>query len=139
RFTELSWDNASFTKLPIEWVFDHYTRDLAEFIRDQYASGEKGQNGQIVHFLKEYERLSPLSPFSWRLLYARLLFPLHFIECIEGYYMTGSEHKKEQQLKRLEVMLNHSSDHEHFLATFLSSVGVDEKRLTIPNIGWLKK
>lgn len=139
RFTEISWDKESFTKLPTEWVFDHYTRDLAEFVRDQYASGERGQNGQISHFLKEYERISPLSNFSWRLLYARLLFPLHFFECIEGYYMTESETKKEKQLQRLESMLNHSGDHERFLSTFLSSVGVDEKRLTIPNIDWLQK
>ncbi len=138
RFTENSWDKESFTKLPTEWVFDHYTRDLAEFIRDQYARGDRGRNGQIIHFLKEYERVSPLSPFSWRLLYARLLFPLHFFECVEGYYMTGSETKKERQVQRLESLLNQSSDHERFLATFLSSVGVDEKRLTIPNIGWLQ-
>ncbi|MEH7225859.1 spore coat protein YutH [Bacillus sp. JJ1566] len=138
RFTQRSWDRESFTKLPTEWVFDHYTRDLAEFIRDQYAGGETGKNGQIMHFLKEYERVNPLSPFSWRLLYARLLFPLHFFECIEGYYMTESENKKEKQLQRLEAILNHSSDHERFLATFLPSVGIDEKRLTIPNIGWLQ-
>ncbi|MDR4889420.1 spore coat protein YutH [Fredinandcohnia sp. QZ13] len=138
RFSEMAWDKESFTKLPTDWVFDHCTRDLAEFIRDQYASGETRQNGQILHFMKEYERVSPLSPFSWRLLYARLLFPLHFFECIEGYYMTESENKKEIQLQRLDSMLKHSSDHERFLATFLSNVGVERKRLTIPNISWLQ-
>lgn len=139
RFTEISWDKDSFTKLPTEWVYDHYSRDLAEYIRDQYVSGDKSQNGQIAHFLREYEQVSPLSSFSWRLIYARLLFPLHFFECIEGYYMSESESKKEKQLQRLESILSHSGDHEHFLATFLSSVGVNEKRLTIPNINWLQR
>ncbi|MEI2401246.1 spore coat protein YutH, partial [Paenibacillus phytohabitans] len=138
RFTENSWDKDSYTKIPTEWVYDHYTRDLAEYIRDQYTSGGNRKNGQIIHFLKEYERVNTLSPFSWRLLYARLVFPLHFFECIEGYYMTESENKKEQQLQRLEAMLTHSSEHERFLATFLANVGVNEKRLTIPNINWLQ-
>jgi len=139
RFTENSWDRNSYTKLPTDWVFDHYTRDLAEFIRDQYVNGETRQNGQIVHFLKEYERITPLSAFSWRLLYARLLFPLHFFECIEEFYMTGSEMQMERHCKRLESILKHSSEHERFLATFLSSAGVKEKRLTIPTISWLQK
>lgn len=139
RFTENTWNKDSFTKLPTDWVFDHYTRDLAEFIRDQYVSGQSKQNAQIVHFLREYERVNPLSPFSWRLIYARLLFPLHYFECIEGYYMTDSDIQREKQLHRLESILTHSSENEHFLATFLSNVGVDKKRVNIPSIDWLQK
>ncbi|WP_010676424.1 spore coat putative kinase YutH [Bacillus timonensis] len=139
RFTEVSWDGDSYTKLPTEWVFDHYSRDLAEYIRDQYVGGDYRPNGKITQFLREYEQVSPLSTFSWRLLYARLLFPVHFFECIEGYYMTESENQKENQLQKLESILSQSSKHERLLATFFSSVGINEKRLTIPNINWLQR
>lgn len=138
RFTQQTWHQDSYTKLPTDWVFDHYTRDLAEFIRSLYVSGDTRQSGLIAHFLQEYQQVSPLSTFSWRLLYARLLFPLHFFECIEGYYMSKSDQEREKQSQQLESILTHSSDHERFLASFLSIVGIDEKRLKIPSIDWLQ-
>ncbi|WP_449537437.1 spore coat putative kinase YutH [Ferdinandcohnia sp. Marseille-Q9671] len=137
RFTNTSWDKDTFTKLPTDWVFDHHTRDLAEFIREQFLNGDS--RDQITSFMSEYERVTPLSLFSWRILYARLMFPVHFFECIEGYYMTESARKKEIQLKKLESILKESDKNEKFLASFFSTLGVNQKRVIIPNISWLQK
>ncbi|MCH1625538.1 spore coat putative kinase YutH [Ferdinandcohnia quinoae] len=139
RFTEMTWDKNYFFKLPTDWVYDHYTRDIAEYIRDQHSIGETKINNQIYHFMNDYERVSPLSPFSWRLLYARLLFPLHFFECIEGYYLVSSEEKMKREEQRLTTIINDSSDHERFLSNFFNQVGVQKRKLNLPDVSWLAR
>ncbi|MFT4412951.1 spore coat putative kinase YutH [Fredinandcohnia humi] len=139
RYTELTWDKQYFVKFPTDWVYDHFTRDLAEYIRDQYINGENQINDQIIRFMEEYERGNPLSPFSWRLLYARLLFPLHFFECVEGYYVTDSVEKKQKLEQRLASILKHSSENERFLASFFQNIGVDKRRAKVPGINWLSR
>lgn len=60
-----------------DFAYDHPARDLAEFIRNQLLQTEDPMDG-IQAFLEDYQQVRPLSVFSWRLLYARLLFPIHF-------------------------------------------------------------
>lgn len=139
RFTEMSWNANYFIKIPTDWVYDHYTRDIAEFIRDQHTLGERSINNQMSTFLNDYERVSPLSPFSWRLLYARLLFPLHFFECIEGYYLAPTEEKMKREEQRLQAIVKHSGDYERFLATFFNSLGIEQRNINLPHINWLTR
>ena len=77
RFTHSVWKGPYFVKNPFEWVFDHASRDLAEWIRERYFANIQTSQPDIKSFLTDYRSLATLSPFSWRLLYARLLFPLH--------------------------------------------------------------
>lgn len=139
RFTEVTWDRNYFIKFPNDWVYDHFTRDIAEYIRDHYINGDGKKNDKTIQFIEEYERVSPLSTFSWRLLYARLLFPLHFFECVEGYYLADSESKKQRIEQQLASILHSSRDNEQFLATFFKRVGVGKRRIKVPEINWLSR
>ncbi|NGP46637.1 hypothetical protein G4V62_17420, partial [Bacillaceae bacterium SIJ1] len=69
--------------LPVNWLFDHPVRDLAEHIRPWLSSKPEQAN----QWLKEYLYNRPLSATGWRLLTARLLFPLQYIEAIEAQNM----------------------------------------------------
>ncbi|KSU87612.1 spore coat protein YutH [Priestia flexa] len=137
RFGQTTWGSQYIYKLPVDWVFDHPSRDLAEYIREQYLSSYELNPHQLHYFLSEYERINPLSSFSWRLLYARLLFPVHYFEVVEGYYSVQSEEQKQGYYKQLEAVLDHSSHYERFLKQFYQSVGISTSRYHIPEVGWL--
>ena len=67
-------------KNPFDWVFDHASRDLAEWVRDYYIQHIHTYQRGVVQFFQEYQSIERLSSFSIRLLYARLLFPIHYFE-----------------------------------------------------------
>ncbi|TYR78692.1 spore coat protein YutH [Priestia megaterium] len=138
RFGKHTWGDEFLYKLPIDWVFDHPSRDIAEYIREQYLLTYTMDQQQLHEFLSEYEKVSPLSSFSWRLLYARLLFPVHYFEVIEGYYSVQSEEQRQLYYQKLEDVLAHSSHYEHFLKQFYQSVGISTSRYHIPELTWLR-
>ncbi|MFP3360225.1 hypothetical protein R0K17_23205, partial [Planococcus sp. SIMBA_143] len=65
-----------------DFVFDHPVRDLAEYTRGMLLSDAPSE--EIVQFLHDYQSERPLSIFSWRLLYARLLYPVHFFDHVDS-------------------------------------------------------
>ncbi|MBM7704601.1 spore coat putative kinase YutH [Metabacillus iocasae] len=138
RFTAQTWGENYYYKLPIDWVFDHPSRDLAEYIRANYMKHNHRIHKQTIHeFLSEYETVSPLSSFAWRLLYARLLFPVHYFEVIEGYYSSRDKNVQHGYFKQLESILQHSNAYEQFLKQFYSFVGITATRYNIPELTWL--
>ncbi|GAM14380.1 spore coat putative kinase YutH [Mesobacillus selenatarsenatis] len=137
RFTNTVWRGTYFVKNPFEWVFDHGSRDLAEWVRDRYFANIQTSQPEIKNFLAEYQSMTVLSPFSWRLLYARLLFPLHYYETVENYYITQSEQTKRQLEDRLRKYLNQSSDHERFLSHFYHLSEAPVKAAKLPAVDWL--
>lgn len=72
---------------PVIWmddiVHDHPARDIAEFIRNQFLSRNQGRMNVIETFLDDYTSILDLSPFAWRSIYARLLFPVHLFDLIQ--------------------------------------------------------
>ncbi|MEW9109359.1 MAG: spore coat putative kinase YutH [Cytobacillus gottheilii] len=137
RFTSKTWSGAYYLKNPFEWVFDHSTRDLAEWTRERYFYNIKTYEPELKQFLKEYQSISPLSSFSWRLYYSRLFFPLHYFECVEAYYSSSSEQEKHMLEERLEKYLQQSVDHERFLAGFFELAEVPRKQWNIAVPEWL--
>lgn len=137
RFTNSVWRGPYFVKNPFDWVFDHAGRDLAEWVRERYFANIQTSQPDIKTFLAEYQSVAILSPFSWRLLYARLLFPLHYFECIENYYITSSEQMKHQVEDQLRKYMNQSSDHERFLGNFYQLGEAPVKAGKLPGIPWL--
>nr|WP_210365698.1 spore coat protein YutH [Bacillus sp. REN3] len=137
RFTNAVWRGKYFIKNPFDWVFDHGSRDLAEWVRERYFSNIQTSHPDIRKFLSEYQSVSVLSPFSWRLLYARLLIPLHYFECIENYYITHSEQMKHQLEDQLRKYLSQSSDHERFLGSFYQLCDAPVKAAKLPAVDWL--
>lgn len=137
RFNKKSWGENQWIRNPFDWVFDHPSRDIAEWIREQYFRNKRTFLPDIQDFLRSYQTINPLSSFSWRLLYARLLFPLHYFECIEEYFITDSEQHQKVLEERLRIYMRDSSEYEKFLGDFFQMAEVSNGRNGIPKVDWL--
>ncbi|WP_080875112.1 hypothetical protein [Oceanobacillus timonensis] len=111
-----------------ELVYDHPTRDIAEYIR--YAYLQNKSDAEINQFLNDYQDYQPLSVFAWRLIFARLSFPIHLYDFLEGAFQYPD-------FRALQQLLNHQETYERRLARFYETVGVDVSDWRIPMISWL--
>ncbi|MED5053227.1 spore coat protein YutH [Anoxybacillus rupiensis] len=136
RIAHTLWAEGREVKLPTDWVYDHCARDLAEWVRALYMKEGRSDDEQIRRFFREYERLTPLSAFAWRLIYARLVFPLHYFECIEGYYSANKEEERHGREQMLRTILANTRNYEQFLATFYDRLEL-VRRFRLPTIKWL--
>jgi spore coat protein YutH len=136
RLPNAKWIEGKEHKLATDWVYDHCARDLAEWVRQIYTKKQNASVERIRQFFRDYEQITPLSAFAWRLIYARLLFPLHYFECVEGYYIAEGEREKQAYEQMLRHIVNHSREHEQFLASFVDIVGLSNRRLHLPKIDW---
>lgn len=137
RFSNKSWGDIYYIKNPFDWVFDHCSRDLAEWTRECYFQNKQTYRPLMQKFFHQYQTVEQLSSFSWRLLYSRILFPLHYFECIERYYLATSEHEKNVQMENLAMMLKQTVDYERFLKEFYQLIEVPVRAYNIPVIDWL--
>ncbi|ASS90359.1 spore coat putative kinase YutH [Aeribacillus pallidus] len=131
RFTREIWENAF--SLPVDFVFDHGGRDIAECLRYDFLTGRQTIDEL---FLAEYDRASPLSSFFWRLVFSRLLFPVHYFECVENYYLAEEEERDSLQFQ-MEKILQTSSQYEQFLSSFSSMIYLRKKQIVLPALTWL--
>ncbi|WP_335870320.1 spore coat putative kinase YutH [Bacillus sp. 2205SS5-2] len=139
RFLNNTWGTQYWVRFPFEWVFDHCSRDIADYIRGQYLSRNRTFGPDVQKFSQEYESVSKISSFGYRLTYARLVFPLHFFECVEEYFISGSEQRRNTLEEKLARYLKYSGDYERFLGSFYEIVGVSAKSQSLPRIQWLTK
>ncbi len=116
-----------------DFAYDHPARDLAEFIRNQLLQTEDPMDG-IQAFLEDYQQVRPLSVFSWRLLYARLLFPIHFFDVMERGFTGGSYSYCHSALHDLQ---KRQPVYERRLRRFFDYAGISSKELQIPVLHWL--
>jgi spore coat protein YutH len=138
RFSAITWGEKMMIKNPFEWILDHGSRDLAEWTRERYFHNTQTYQPDVRQFYADYQGIHRLSSFSWRLLYARMVFPLHYFECVEEYYLTTSEQAKHMLEEQFLRMLNFSNEYEGFLRDFYQLVDVPTKSIKIPEIEWLK-
>lgn len=137
RFSQANWEGEVCVKIPFDWTFDHAGRDLSEWTRDHYHHHPRTYEKGIHRFYKEYDSIEPLSSFAWRLTYARLVFPVHYFECIENYYLAGSEHTRKLQEEKLISILRGTDDYEQFLGRFFEVAEVPVHTFKIPILGWV--
>lgn len=126
QFSQQTWEAG---KIPTDWVFDHASRDVAEWIRKQWLTARSDET--IVRFLQTYEHTQSLSRFAWRMIYARLLFPLHYFQAIENYYGSEGDMRQSyaQQLRQVfDEMENYEQKLRHFH---------DMTTVSIPRLDWL--
>lgn len=135
RFHEDLWMNEQEIRNPFDWVIDHPARDLSEWVRDGYFKGSRAFIPEVGRFFNEYQSISPLSPFSWRLVYARLLFPLHYFNCVEEYYNTSTSSVKLKLEETLKRYLRDTEDYEKFLRYFYNITGAG--KVSLPKVEWL--
>lgn len=131
RFNEQQWNSSIQLKKPSDWVIDHPSRDLAEWLRTIVLSREDYQK-VIPSLIDHYQNTQTLTPYSVNLIFSRLLFPIHYIETIEEYYVNKDERTRNDINKRLITMLNKSRVYENFLYNLPSLF--DQK---IKTISWL--
>ncbi|ASK62865.1 hypothetical protein CFK37_12250 [Virgibacillus phasianinus] len=117
------------------FMFDHPVRDLAEHIR--YCILYQGEQGKdnVVEFLQDYQKERSLSVFSWRLLYARLLYPVHFFDLMEKGFASASY---DSLLSSLVDLQHKQLRYEKFMGEFFERFDVDHKEWKIPVIDWLQ-
>jgi spore coat protein YutH len=123
--------------LPIEWVIDHPARDVSEWVRLTLVEKEENWHEKVRDFLYRYHSKLPMSVAGWRFTYARLLFPLHYFEAVEGYYSSQSQEENEYFFNKLASIIENRKKEEHFFKTFFSSIGIDERQFHLPRIQWL--
>lgn len=136
RFHSATWENQVFLKLPTEWVFDHSSRDVAEYIRNEFLHQPEQLRETGYSFIEDYDRTTPLSSFSWRLIFSRLLFPLHYFECIEDYYLAPDSGKPLFE-RKLNELLDRSADYESFLKSYSSMLSMRTRKISLPAVHWL--
>ncbi len=136
RFNPDCWNFDQLIKLPTDWVYDHPSRDLVEWVRASYWE-QQPTIEYFLRFLQDYESINALSAFSWRLFYSRLQFPVHYFECIEGYYKTNDEEQKTIRLEELRKMLKQTRSYEKLLRDVYTIIGYRTQKTSIPKINWL--
>lgn len=123
---------------PIIWfqdfVYDHPMRDLSEYIRHQLLSDDDQGLEISKQFVAEYESVRLLSIFSWRLLYARLIFPTHIYDCLEDAFLYQDFNQSYHQLNQI---LHKQEKYEKRLASLFEVLDVDYKKFQIPMLYWL--
>lgn len=121
---------------PVMWmnelVYDHPIRDLAEYIRLLILDNTNQE--AIVTLLNDYQTIRPLSVFSWRLLYARLIFPMHLFDFISDGFIRQD---LDQLHKEFVILLEKQVNYEATLRDFFTIVSVDNDALHIPVLHWL--
>ena len=137
RFFNETWRGAYLFKNPFDWVFDHPSRDIGEWMRQVSQQYPNTYQPAVVQFMREYQYYLPYSAFSWRLLYARLLFPVHYVETVENYYITGNQGEKKELFEFLQKVTQRTGLYEEFLRGFYELHGVPVTRLGIPAVDWL--
>ncbi|MEC5424926.1 hypothetical protein QGM71_15675 [Virgibacillus sp. C22-A2] len=121
---------------PVIWthdlVYDHPARDIAEYIRFMMLTREN--HDAVVSFMNSYQSVRPLSVFSWRLLYARLVFPIHLFDQIDNGFANPD---LEVSYIRLQELLEKQTHYEGKLRNFFEHAGVDRESHRIPVLHWL--
>lgn len=124
RFSPQTWSGMPVWKNPFQWIVDHPSRDLAEWIRFVYFHYPQTYPAYVQRFFSAYEKVMPVSSFGKRLLYSRLLFPVHYFRCIEYYYIRLQVNANvKQDITELKKIIKTSEQYENFLAEILKITG----------------
>ena len=137
RFTQSTWNDERWLKNPFDWVFDHATRDLAEWARDYYRRNIHTYQRGLTQFFQDYQSVERLSSFSARLLYARMLFPIHYYETVEEYFTSPTESRSNELEDTLSLITKSSQQYEHFLKHFYELAEIPAQYMQLPEVGWL--
>ncbi len=85
--------------------------------------------------MQGYQSIAPLSKFSWRMIYGRLLFPLPYFLSVENYFLSPSEASKKQLEEKLDRYIRNAQDYEVFLREFFHLA--NQQTGEMPPIEWL--
>ncbi len=140
-FRENSWLSSpntpdSLIKLPSNFIIDHPSRDVAEWIRSEFH-GEEFSEENIVSFIYDYESVTPLSSYAWRMIYARLLFPLNYFETLENYYGTQLKEERMYYGETFFNLIDREQRNQKFLTEFYDLMENSQMVARVPRVDWL--
>ncbi|MBQ2870358.1 MAG: hypothetical protein IJO57_01300 [Bacilli bacterium] len=111
---------------PLEFVIDHKTRDIAEYIKFKFFY-DKSNLWDEIHM---YFSNNNLSVYGVRMFYARLLYPTYFFD-IYDEILEGSSNEKD-----LVHIVEKQEEYEEFLVDIYNFLKL---KYNIPEIEWLIK
>lgn len=112
-------------------VYDHPVRDISEVVRQKLLHSKNGPE-ESLHFLMDYHYGSALSLYSFKLLYARLLYPVHFFDLFYKQLFS-----KKDYTTRLEKLKNIQNKYEEGLRRFFELIERNYETLPMHMIQWL--
>ncbi|MCO7176045.1 hypothetical protein ACFP7A_09485 [Sporolactobacillus kofuensis] len=102
---------------PGQWVVDDRSRDLAEALRViGWQQGRRTLEEEMNTFLNDYESRFPLTEQVTSAMYARLLYPLSYVECCERYFFESNPSEQREQEVLLRQCEEKIGDYEYLLS-----------------------
>ncbi|RNA67407.1 spore coat putative kinase YutH [Alteribacter keqinensis] len=143
RFQDSTWLTVderfpSAVKVPGQLVYDHFSRDLSEWLRDDFkqsSGNERNRPLQFPEMLTTYDQERPLTVVDRKLVAARLLFPLHYFDTVEEYYQSVDERKKGELASEFRTAIYDSGSYEKNVNNVLHYMIDERTRMRLP--GWL--
>jgi spore coat protein YutH len=120
--------------LPKRIVHDHPSRDLAELIRNLILTEGKQGVTSALQLLRTYQQKRPLSKFGWRLLFARLLFPIHFIDYSSK--VMNQETVMSLEVVELKSLISYQAEYEHCLSLIYQGMK-QHFQIELPLVEWI--
>ena len=110
---------------PLSFIFDLEVRDIAEYLKALFFSESELD---ALEELALYLRTTPLTLYSYEMLYARLLYPSYYFDIYEEIM------NKEKDEKALIPIITKVNDYEQFLKKAYLEIS---KYATIEKIDWI--
>ncbi|RKL65465.1 spore coat protein YutH [Salipaludibacillus neizhouensis] len=122
RFHENSWlktDNLNISdvKFPTDFVCDHFTRDITEYLR-HIAKNEQVLQEKIDRanrFIKRYHSVKNFVEWDGYIIVSRLLFPAQYFDVLEKYYQAIDDKTRSEMETKFVNMVTKSEDYEMFI------------------------
>jgi spore coat protein YutH len=110
---------------PLSFIFDLEVRDIAEYLKSTFFN-----NNDSILDLKLYLQQVKLTPYSYHMLFARLLYPSYYFDLYEDIMNNNSS--EESIIK----IINKVDDYEYFLKQAYIEIS---KYTRLEKIEWLLK
>ena len=109
---------------PLSFIFDLNVRDVAEYLKVEFFNNEDSMLD-----LKTYLKMKKLTPYSYHMLYARLLYPSYYFDLYEDA-MNNSSYDN----KRIVEVVSKVHDYELFLKDAYLEIS---KYTNLEHIDWI--
>ena len=110
---------------PLSFIFDLEVRDVAEYLKVEFFYGEDSLLDLIT-----YLKIKRLTPYSYHMLYARLLYPSYYFDIYEDVMNNNGDEE------RIVKVISKVNDYEHFLNLAYTEIS---KYINLEKINWLTK
>lgn len=110
---------------PLSFIFDLEIRDISEYIKVGFFNNEDTMLDLIT-----YLKIKKLTPYSYHMLYARLIYPSYYFDMYEEVMNNNEDEEKILQI------ISKINDYENFLKTAYEEIN---KYTNLERVDWLIK